>query len=577
MERGRGESVIAHDHNNKKLDVQAIDMQKRIEQFLGDENLVRGSQIWVDRGYPDLFYELLDTDEEFAEQVRMGHMSQVLNRLEKEALELENNNEDWNVDEKEAGDKQLVAALREVQTKYKLQWAAVYLGLAASLGGQLYKLSRRLDSREYDTNHHLAINYDNLQNLDSEATPERIDAILATFPKGFTNEIGLIDFINERYAMHESYGSELHKHSQAVATAEGGLGGADTGIVFWRGMKGAAYGIEIFGTELISVTKESASSRSIWSRTLAHEGSHAGDWKRSGRLTKTERASLKVAVYDRVQSEDRYISAYVESISNEDKEEELNIKAEEYWAEIGGAYFDGELNLPEADYKLVDEFVKKMDPNFDRDKALQARLEITSKMNKEQAYKRYKEIEAQFKTLSPLMRDRYQAWLDQHELNADKAIDKALQQQGRQELVAFLDSKLTDAERGLVLKYIVFCQDREFLLASLQADKTGVKKLKTLPPSDQSLEVLFFDAQEIDEQSKSFGNARAEKLLSAVDQIVNANDLDFTTFRAGLFTEDEKQQLFSILNDNSEPLLFNTDWRDENDNFLDLDYFVNNQ
>lgn len=377
MEKGMSEAFFAYDKNKDKLYEHEIQMQQRIMLFLGNQDLAKGRQIWIDKEYPDIFYRLLEEDSEFEEQVRLDNIAMVLNMLEQKELKL--------AQDREAADQVLLRELEAFKQEQLADKITLVGFVALSIMG-----AHSFKSIEKPRPQPVSVYYDELKKLDSEATPERINALLATFPEGLIREVRSIDFINEKYVIDPEYGTELSERFQGVATAEGGAGKAGTEIVFWRAMKGPTYEIGILSKEKIVLTKENMWSREIWSATLAHEVSHAGDWLRSSTLSEFERIALEKAVYDRVRSKDRYVSAYVEAIANEDKEVELQKKATEYWAEIGKAYFDGEANLPDADFKLVDEHIKKIDPNFDRDKALQKRLAITRAMNAEQAHAQFK-------------------------------------------------------------------------------------------------------------------------------------------------------------------------------------------
>lgn len=98
---------------------------------------------------------------------------------------------------------------------------------------------------------------------------------------------------------------------------------------------------------------------------LPHEIGHANDWSTDEEMSVGERMDLLLAIADRLVSDDRYQSAYVEEINNPDKQQEFYLKATEYWAEICAQYFD----LPEAmnikDFALVDRVVRRGDPQYD--------------------------------------------------------------------------------------------------------------------------------------------------------------------------------------------------------------------
>jgi len=111
---------------------------------------------------------------------------------------------------------------------------------------------------------------------------------------------------------------------------------------------------------------------------FAHEVGHANDWAESQNLNRLDRAQLLRKIIERVKSKDaiRDVSTYHEEIKIEDNEDQLYVKAKEYWAELVCNYliFPGWLQKehPE-DFQIVDEVVKKNDPTFDPIKASQER------------------------------------------------------------------------------------------------------------------------------------------------------------------------------------------------------------
>jgi len=91
---------------------------------------------------------------------------------------------------------------------------------------------------------------------------------------------------------------------------------------------------------------------------LTHEMAHLNDWV-NPRRPMPERVDLMYRTLNRVNSEDRYRSGYVEAISNKDKRLELFIKTAEYWAEIVKARTVDLRNLPIKDRELVDDYLDR--------------------------------------------------------------------------------------------------------------------------------------------------------------------------------------------------------------------------
>lgn len=101
--------------------------------------------------------------------------------------------------------------------------------------------------------------------------------------------------------------------------------------------------------------------------SIIHEEAHRKDWETNRALTLEERMTLAQEVIDRVNSPDRFKSAYVEEINNSSKVIQLYDKAVEYYAEITAAYFDSAgFLLPEKDKQIVEQVNRKADPTFER-------------------------------------------------------------------------------------------------------------------------------------------------------------------------------------------------------------------
>lgn len=103
--------------------------------------------------------------------------------------------------------------------------------------------------------------------------------------------------------------------------------------------------------------------------TLFHEIMHCNDWIRDSKMSTEERLNLLTSILERIKSEDRYKSSYVEAIESPygDKDT-LYIRCVEYFAEIGEEYFLNPRKFEEqnpVDFKIIDEFVKNKSPNFD--------------------------------------------------------------------------------------------------------------------------------------------------------------------------------------------------------------------
>jgi hypothetical protein len=132
------------------------------------------------------------------------------------------------------------------------------------------------------------------------------------------------------------------------------------------------------GSKSIEFSKHSTQDApaSILNKVLLHEIGHSEDWVNNISIPAHERAELLLKVIKRVKAKNRYRSEYVESIRSKDKQQQLYLKSQEYWAEICTQYFADASRLNIADFKLVDEYVKDKDPNFDTMQASKIRNNI---------------------------------------------------------------------------------------------------------------------------------------------------------------------------------------------------------
>lgn len=176
-----------------------------------------------------------------------------------------------------------------------------------------------------------------------------------TFPAEWVQgEVSAVTQESEPLIMAAEYG--LPQDSEAIASCTSTPGEPESSIVF-------------HGASL----KESAGSNLD---TLTHELAHANDWERDNTMTTEQRINLLTAIADRLASESRYQSPYVESITNEDGQLEQYLKAQEYWAEICREYFISPDGLHIDDFTIVDGALRQQDPQFSGEAASQKQLEI---------------------------------------------------------------------------------------------------------------------------------------------------------------------------------------------------------
>lgn len=544
------------------MEAHADGFARRLVKIFGGGDYEKGLEIWIQRGYRDHFLRMLDgRDPELYKSMVDGYLLPIITILEEAGKSYKKDTAS-----KTKQDPVLVTELEQLGERSGIKQKAAIIGLGLGLSTFLALVSHSLTSPDSNSKTErfkdakvegerskVVFDYDHLLQLDSSAAPEILARMEQTWPKSFTNgNIFLVDFKDQKLYSDPSYGLA---HTENAATAEGGVGSLGTDIIFWRGMQGPSISTTFMGREIIVWWRAEVgedSSEQIWN-TILHEGGHAIDWIRAGNLSESEREELRKEVYARVQADDRYKSGYVEAITNKDKAVELSTKAIEYWAEIVEAYLTADPNLPEADAKLVAKYLAKDDPNFDRDKALQARLAIFQEM-------RQMKIARGFKNLSPLMHDRYQSWIIQHHSEGGGLTDMAKQRLGRVELVSFLRTNLTKEERSLVMAYINFCKWREGVNAIYKSPTPKTAAFKDAVQPIEAWHWLLINAKNVEKLASPVEEKRAVDLLSEVDRIINHFDLDISSFRGGRMSEDEKYSLFPELNPADLELLDLTDW-----------------
>lgn len=193
--------------------------------------------------------------------------------------------------------------------------------------------------------------------------PEVVREFLKTLPKSWRKEVVLITYLNKptEAILNKVTGdkSELVAHHQSKGKAE------PSEIYFFPGAKKKKPEDDLLPF-------------------LVYEYAHVNNWRNRADLTLGQRICLLYEVIKRAESPDRFKYEMVEKISREDKKEELAKKAIEYWAAISMYSLmqveptkDNPNTLPpEADMKLVFDYLKMTDPDFDILKMAEKRLEI---------------------------------------------------------------------------------------------------------------------------------------------------------------------------------------------------------
>jgi len=126
--------------------------------------------------------------------------------------------------------------------------------------------------------------------------------------------------------------------------------------------------INIFGATI------KGKNLTMFDRTIAHEVAHSNDWISSDDLTVAERIDLLAKIYARTLSHDRYISAYVESVTGPDYATLISTRCEEYFATISEAYFNNPTELNYKDYQIIHDLVSKKNPIYDIEEGKRIRV-----------------------------------------------------------------------------------------------------------------------------------------------------------------------------------------------------------
>ncbi len=175
---------------------------------------------------------------------------------------------------------------------------------------------------------------------------------------------------------------------------------------------------------------------------ISHESGHANDWETVEGLTPIERLDLLFEVSNRVYAPNRFQSAYVDLIKNDDKQIELYTKTKEYWAEICGEYLAfGKKNLAPKDVELVEFLIKKKDPTFNIDSAIEKRIEVMQS----EVYKKPKLAPEQAQELSELVNmeavdKQYDSLFWAIILSGQDELDSVAQKHGYRNILDLLNS-----------------------------------------------------------------------------------------------------------------------------------------
>lgn len=116
--------------------------------------------------------------------------------------------------------------------------------------------------------------------------------------------------------------------------------------------------------------------------SLAHEIAHANDWD-NNHISYEDRLDLLLKISKRINAENRYQSDYVKSIKGDNLHKTNYDRATEYWAEISEQYFSDSTKLNFEDFRIVDEYIHRVDPKYNWRKSLTSRLALVEKIHRD--------------------------------------------------------------------------------------------------------------------------------------------------------------------------------------------------
>ncbi len=122
---------------------------------------------------------------------------------------------------------------------------------------------------------------------------------------------------------------------------------------------------DTIGEAQVTYSSSATSSPTEVFSTLPHEVAHGNDCWTNPYMNPEERQKLALQLADRLSSDDRYNSSYVESINNKDAHTQTYLKAREYFSEIVEAYYKDPGSLNVKDARIVVSQLKRGSPGYD--------------------------------------------------------------------------------------------------------------------------------------------------------------------------------------------------------------------
>ncbi len=200
--------------------------------------------------------------------------------------------------------------------------------------------------------------------------PKLVQEFLKTLPESWRKEVALITY--------------LDKPTEVMANE---ITGEKDKLVAHHQSKGKEAQSEIY---FFPGAKEKRPVEDLFP-FLIYECAHANNWRNRADLSFGQRISLLYEVIKRVESSDRFKYEMIEKISYKEKKREIAKKAIEYWAAISlysimcveHTKKNPHTQPPVTDIKLVHDYLKMTDPDFDILKMAKKRIGFLKRVQAE--------------------------------------------------------------------------------------------------------------------------------------------------------------------------------------------------
>lgn len=179
---------------------------------------------------------------------------------------------------------------------------------------------------------------------DGRMDKKDLDRYLGTYPKGWQKNLASINQENKNQKLTASgLGSSGNALATTFRHGDGGKDSLKAKVVFWDVTRNGRFGYVV--------------------DSISHELGHVNDWNDEG-VSYVDRLELLVKIGQRINAKDRFHSAYVESIHEDNHFRVAYDRATEYWSEICVQYFNDATQLHVKDFGIVDDYVHKIDSKY---------------------------------------------------------------------------------------------------------------------------------------------------------------------------------------------------------------------